>query len=67
MVRNRANGRLGCDKVGTMKYWLLKMLPWEGPERFARYRPAVRLGTRRVEHQLLYSLYQSLPGKRGSS
>ena len=30
-----------------------KCLYWLRPPRFARYRPAVRLGTRRVEDRLL--------------
>ncbi len=36
-----------------MKHLLQLLLDWLRPPRFAKYRPAARLGTRRVEDRLL--------------
>lgn len=39
-----------------MNHLLHSLIHWLRPPRFAKYRPAVRLGTRRVEHRLLRRL-----------
>ena len=47
-----------------MSRWLQILLKRQQPLRFARYRPAPRLGTRRLEHRMLRSLYGNLSPKR---
>jgi len=39
-----------------MNRWLQRLLDWLGEPRFAKYRPAPRAGTRRVETRLLRRL-----------
>lgn len=40
--------------------WLSPFLDWLRPPRFAKYRPAPRVGTRRVERRLLRRLNWNL-------
>ena len=47
-----------------MKRWLQIFLNRPQGFRFARYRPAPRLGTRRLEHRMLRNLYGNLSPKR---